>query len=503
MSISRNVGALSLYLGKARMSKPYTFTRDTLEGGLRCFGRAGRILVSAGEQAKGSFKKLFVPGMFFEDMGIRYIGPINGHNIGMLAQAIRAASEAPGPVIIHAVTKKGRGFEPAERQPDVFHGVGAYDPDTGEAASSGRGADGKGRTYTQIFAEALVSEAGQNEDIVAITAAMEVGTGLSDFHKRFPGRFFDVGIAEEHAVALAAGLSLGGKLPVVAVYSTFLQRAFDQMMINVALQGQHVVFCLDRAGLVGEDGPTHNGAFDLAYLRSIPGMRIIAPSDSLTFRAALHTALRMEGGPVALRYPRDVAPDDIMSMLPGTLGSLEACAGAACAKSAAPLPPLQAGSVPADACAPASDAAALPVAKARLLTQGRDVAFLALGRLVGVALEAAALLAADGLSSSVYDMLWVKPLDEDAVRQASGSRLVVTLEEGTVKGGFGAAVLEAMAAQRLEDAQAPDQACVLTLGLPDDFVCHGGKEQLFSMLGLTAKDIAMKVTGILGGRAAS
>ncbi|MCL1890604.1 MAG: 1-deoxy-D-xylulose-5-phosphate synthase [Coriobacteriia bacterium] len=445
MSIARNVGALSLYLGKARMSKPYTLTRDTVEGGLSRFGRPGRLLVRAGERVKSSVKKLFVPGMFFEDMGIKYIGPIDGHSSATLNDVIERAKTTDGPTLIHAVTKKGLGYEPAEKRPDLFHGIGPFDQKTGEVLSK---PSKDAKSFTSIFSDALIAEAEHNPDIVAITAAMEDGTGLAGFKKKFGKRFFDVGIAEEHAVALAAGLALGKKLPVVAIYSTFLQRAFDQMAINVALQDQHVVFCVDRAGLVGEDGPTHHGAFDLAYLRAIPNMRILAPTNESDFRDALHTALALTDGPVALRYPRAL--------------------GEVCAKDKAPE--------------------VLPVAQARRLRSGDDVALLAVGRFVGLALAVADLLAEQGIKARVENMLWVKPLDEQAVSAAAKTKLIVTLEDGTTTGGFGSAVLESLA--RLDK---PSQTPVLTLGLPDEFITHGSVACLFESLGLTAPQITATI----------
>ena len=450
MSIARNVGALSLYLGKARMSKPYTVTRDTVESNLSRVGRLGRFLVDAGEHAKSSVKKLFIPGMFFEDIGIKYIGPINGHNIATLCDVIEKARDADGPVLIHAVTQKGKGYAPAEKRPDTFHGVGCFNPESGELLDK----QSKGKSFTSVFSDALVHEAKLNPDIVAITAAMESGTGLAVFKERFPERFFDVGIAEEHAVAMAAGCALGGKLPVVAIYSTFLQRAFDQIVVNVALQEQHVVFCVDRAGLVGEDGPTHHGAFDMAYLRAIPHMRILAPSDERDFRDALHTALTLTDGPVALRYPR---------------GSTRPC---------------EESHVPQK----------LPLGVAKLLREGDTIALLAVGRFANTAMEVAEILAGQGIEARVYNMLWVKPLDEDAVAQACDTKLVVTLEDGTLKGGFGSAVLEA-----LPRPMPP----VLTLGLPDTFVTHGAVERLFEELGLTAPQIASKIVKALNEQTSS
>jgi len=456
MSISKNVGALSLYLGKARMSKPYTLTRDTVEGRLGSTGRVGRALVNAGEAAKASFKKLVVPGMFFEDMGIKYIGPIDGHCISSLEEALVAARSTEGPVLIHAVTQKGRGYAHAEAMPEYYHGVGPFNRETGLAGVDTSGAP----TYTEIFGASIVQEATSNQDIVAITAGMTTGTGLTEFKELYPSRFVDVGIAEEHAVALAAGLALGGKRPVVAMYSTFLQRAYDQVTIDVALQNQPVVFCVDRAGLVGDDGCTHQGAFDLVYLRSIPNMRIIAPYTAIDMHRALRTALSLTDGPTAIRYPRGRVP------VKESLASYYA------------------------SCALDQDDQAvsdlLPVGKARRLQDGKDISILAVGSMVSVALECAEILSANGLKASVYDMLWVKPLDGEAVAHAASTGCVVTLENGSLKGGFGSAVLEELVAQQLYPR-------IMTYGLPDSFVEHGSQAALLAELGLTAKEIAQQI----------
>ncbi|MDR3036960.1 MAG: 1-deoxy-D-xylulose-5-phosphate synthase [Coriobacteriales bacterium] len=492
MSISRNVGALSLYLGKARMSRPYTTLRNTVEERVSSAGRVGRMLMNAGETAKDSFKKLMVPGTFFEDMGIVYIGPIDGHNIDAVSEALRVAQKAPGPVLIHAVTQKGRGYAPAEQKPDVFHGVGCYDPDTGDFIETQR----TNPTFTSVFSQALLAEARLDPAIVAITAAMTDGTGLAAFKAVFPARFYDVGIAEEHAVALAGGLALGGKLPVVAIYSTFLQRAFDQLIINVALQEQHVVFCVDRAGIVGEDGSTHHGLFDLAYLRPIPNLRIIAPANGEQLVDALHTALALDGGPIALRYPRGEAPaqrdghkaggvradGDFVS---GTSAGGVVVGGAASGGSL--------GSAVASGTAE-REPQILPVGQAIKEREGKDVSLLAIGRMVDSALGAARLLAEQGIEAAVYNMLWVKPLDEEAVREAAAAPLVVTIEEGVVTGGFGTAVLEALGRQSLGVARPLTQ--VLTLGVPDTFVSHGSTEQLLKDLGLTAPQIAKRVSHV-------
>lgn len=454
MSISQNVGALASYLARVRLDPRYVRLRDEVESRLAALP-LGKAVVDAGEAVKGSVKQLVVPGMIFEELGLKYVGPINGHDVGQVERAVRAAARAHGPVIIHAVTRKGAGYGHAEQKPDAFHGIGPFSVSTGEVNGSGGAI-----SFTEAFSRALVAEAERDPRIVAITAAMPTGTGLDRFAERFPDRFHDVGIAEEHAVGLAAGLALGGLVPVVAIYSTFLQRAYDQLIVDVALQGLHVVFCLDRAGIVGEDGPTHHGVFDLTYLRSIPGMSVLAPATEADLVHALHTALSMRG-PVALRYPRGAGVG-------------------------VPLP----------------DAPEIwEVGKGSVLRHGSDVALLAVGRMVGVASAAAEELDAAGVDATVADMRWIKPLDQDLVREcAERHGMLVTIEENTECGGFGSAVLEVLAAA---GAEVP----VLRCAVPDCFVPHGSMKQLLESVGLSGREVARRVldrrAAAVEGRAAT
>jgi 1-deoxy-D-xylulose-5-phosphate synthase len=444
MSISRNVGALASYLGRVRLDRRYRRLRDDVESAL-ARTKIGAAMVAAGEAAKESFKQLLVPGMLFEELGLKYVGPIDGHDIGQVEGAVRAAKDVDGPVLIHAVTRKGKGYVHAEVRPDAFHGISPFSVESGKVDGGGGS-----RSYTDVFGRALVSEAERDERIVAITAAMPSGTGLSYFAERFPERFFDVGIAEEHAVGLAAGLASGGLLPVVAIYSTFLQRAYDQLIMDVALQGLHVVFALDRAGLVGEDGPTHHGVFDLTYLRSIPGMSVMAPADEAELVHMLHTALVAEG-PVAIRYPR---------------GS-----GAGVALPEAPK--------------------VFEAGRSEVRRTGSDVALVAVGRMVAVAEQAAELLAAGGVSATVVNARWVKPLDLEMLSEAARRhRLLVTVEENTGCGGFGAAVLEALTDLGIE-------VPVLRLAVPDCFITHGATELLLHEIGLDAEGVGGAVLGRL------
>ena len=445
MSISRNVGALARYLGEKRASREYTRTRDYVQNVLETSGPLGRGLVDLGRNAKDSFKQMVIPGeMLFEKLGITCTAPIPGHDIGMLKRTLKVCLEADGPTLMHVVTKKGKGYAPAEENPSKFHGVGPFDIETGEVKKGASTAP----KYTNVFAKAIVEEAKADESIVAITAAMKDGTGLAQFAEQFPNRFIDTGIAEEHAVALASGLALGGKKPVVCMYSTFMQRAFDQLIINNALAGTHVVFCLDRAGLVGSDGPTHHGMFDIAYARMVPGVKILAPSDEVEQVNMLHTALALDG-PVVIRWPRGEA---------------------------------RGVDVP-------SEPQMLEVGKSRTVRQGNDVAILAFGRMVQEAEGAADLLAEQGISVRVVDMRWVKPFDEGAVHAAATEcKLVVTAEEGVVSGGIGEGIL-----QTLAENPPAKIAPVLLLGVPDEFVEQGSVAQLHHQLGIDAQGMAARI----------
>jgi 1-deoxy-D-xylulose-5-phosphate synthase len=447
MSISENVGALTSYLARIRLDRRYWGKREFVQRQLERRGEAGKRLLDMGIRARDSFKHLVVPGMIFEELGISYIGPIDGHDLEQVETAVRMAKEVPEPILIHAITQKGRGYAPAENNQSLFHGVGAFDIATGKVHSNPDAAV----SYTQVFGESLVREAEKDSEIVAITAAMPNGTGLDIFCEHFkdqPERFFDVGIAEEHAVGLASGLALGGKLPVVAIYSSFLQRSYDQIIGNVALQDAHVVFAIDRAGLVGEDGPTHHGVHDLSYLRTIPDMQILAPANELELQDALHTALKLEG-PVALRYPRGSGEGLV---LPDTPSLWEY-------------------------------GKAVELKRA----QSQEVVILAVGRMLSSAFEASELLAQEGIGASVANMRWVKPLDEDYLREvASSHKLIVTLEENTIRGGFGSGVMEF-----LESAEIATP--VLQIGTPDAFVPQGTVSELLELVGLDARGVSNKI----------
>lgn len=440
MSISPNVGGFSTYLAKVRMSDQYTQLRNHVEDAFNASGTLGRLLMRGGNAAKESFKQFVLPGAtFLEGFGVTYIGPVDGHDIQTLEEILRDAKALEGPVVIHAVTMKGKGYGPAEKNPALFHGVGPFDI----ASGTPKPKSNANPTWTQVFSDELIKLAKEDPSIVAITAAMASGTGLSAFAKAYPERFFDVGIAEEHAVGMASSLALAGKKPVVAIYSTFMQRAIDQAIVNVGLQKAHVVFCLDRAGLVGDDGPTHHGVFDLVYLRMIPNMRILAPSNDEELRMALRCAMALEG-PVAIRYPRGSAP------------------------------------VASDACEPWQEGHAVKV------RDGADGALLALGRMVDIAREVAEAAARQGVELSVWDMRWAKPIDADALRDAAHTGHIFTLEDGVITGGFGSGVLELL-------SDMGESCPVRRFGIPDTFVTQGPVDKLFEVLGLDAESISAEV----------
>ena len=443
MSISKNVGGLMKHLGAIRTTTKYRQARDNAQAQLENAGALANAMVSFGRNVKESMKQFVLPqsSMMFEQLGILCTPPVDGHDIGALKELLSTALAADGPVLIHAVTKKGAGYKPAEDDPERFHGIGAFDIATGESIKKPSTAP----SYTSVFGKALVAEGKADERVVAITAAMRGGTGLDAFAEAIPDRFIDVGIAEENAVAMAAGLAIGGNKPVVAVYSTFLQRAFDQILINVALPELDVVFAIDRAGVVGADGSTHNGMFDIAYMRMVPHMRVIAPSNEAELVNALHTALLLEG-PVAVRYPRGQA---------------------------------EGVQVPETPCN-------LPYGKGDIRREGEDVCILAWGDMVRESLGAAELLEEQGIDARVVDMRWVKPLDHDAIKHAAATKLVVTVEDGVIAGGAGEGVMEVM---RGMGSLTP----ALVLGVGDQFVTHGTQAQLLHSLGLDAEGIADSV----------
>lgn len=443
MSIDPNVGAMAEYLSRARSNPTYTKSKEEVEEILKKIPAIGGKLFKAADTLKDSLKYMLVPGVLFEEFGFKYYGPVNGHDLSALLTVLDNVKDVPHPVLVHVVTQKGKGYEPAEKNPDLFHGVGAFDIQTGQVKQKAAAP-----SYTSVFGKTLTELGKQNDKIVGITAAMGKGTGINQFQKHFPERTIDVGIAEEHAVTMAAAMALEGFKPVVAIYSTFLQRAYDQIMHDVALQNAPVVFCLDRAGIVGDDGPTHHGIFDISYLRHIPGMVCMAPKDENELRHMLNSAMTYDC-PVSIRYPRGAG-----------LG------------------------VPMD-----ESLQVLPVGKAEVLQQGEQITLLALGSMVDVARQVAEVLQQTmGIHATVVNARFIKPLDSELIRScAANSKLLVTMEEHALAGGFGSAVLEMLNAAGL------DSSNVLRIGISDEFVPHGKTDLLKEQAGLDAAHIAQTI----------
>lgn len=449
-SIAPNVGALSAYLSRHLAGDTYLALRNFVERLLNRLPGVGEPMLRAAKGMEDGLKQAILPGMLFEELGFAYIGPIKGHNIKALIEAFQRAAKLKRPVLVHCATQKGKGYYFAEKDPAKWHGLGPYHITTGKPRTNGTGA-APPPTYMRVFGDTLVELAEGDERIVAITAAMVSGTGLTEFARRFPNRFFDVGIAEQHAATFAAGLAADGLKPVAAIYSTFLQRAYDQLIHDVALQKLPVTFALDRAGLVGKDGPTHHGVFDLAFLRPIPNFVVMAPKDEQELRHMVATCLALDT-PAALRYPRG--------------------AGLGVPLDGAPHP--------------------LAIGKSERLRDGADVCLLALGTMVAPALAAARLLAGDGIDAAVVNLRFAKPLDRDAILAAAAATgRLVTLEEGQLAGGVGSAIGEVLA-----DAQATGVA-LLRLGLPDRFISHGPREVLLAEVGLDTEGIARQTAAFV------
>jgi len=449
MSISRSVGGLASYLGSVRANPWRRQLRSRVQQAVLRIPVVGRALRALGHSIKRSVKSLILRGMLFEELGFMYIGPIDGHNVRTVRRAIEDARQAGGPVLIHVITRKGLGYAPAEANPARFHGTGPFDVRTGEAAPDER------KSFTSHFSDFMVHAGAADDRVVAITAAMADGTGLRAFSQHFPDRFFDVGIAEQHAVTMAAGLAVGGRRPVVAVYSTFLQRAYDQALHDVAIENLPVVFAIDRAGIVGEDGYTHQGSFDVAFMRHIPGMTVMAPKDEAELYGMLQAALEHQG-PCAVRYPRSAAPGAGVRY---------------------PADPVEMG-------------------RAEVMRDGRHCAIFALGPMAYPALEAGRILSARGVSCAVVNARFVKPLDMSVLTQyASSTGMIITCEDAALPGGLGSAVLEALADAGVRDVR------VVRLGIPDRFIEHGRRDDILGELGLDSRGIAAAVLRALSEQA--
>ena len=439
MSIAHNVGALSSFLSRAFSAKYLQDFKKELKDFLKSLPKVGDDIYQFAKRSKESFKTFITPGMLFEAFNFEYFGPINGHNLNHLIDILNNIKCLNEPVLLHVSTKKGKGYSPAEKNPVYFHGVGCFNADTGESLNKGCSVP----TYTQVFGETLFQMAKKDERIVAVTAAMPEGTGLVKFAKAYPDRFFDVGIAEQHAVTFAAGLATEGFKPVVAIYSTFLQRAYDQILHDVCIEALPVVFAIDRGGIVGEDGATHNGVFDLSYLRSLPNMVVMAPKDENELARMLTTSLAHKG-PIAVRYPR---------------GDVE---GVKIEKRDIPL----------------------PIGKGEILQKGNDVLILAIGRSVSEALAAHSTLAEKGISATVVNCRFVKPLDADLIGALAGEiPRIITVEENVRQGGFGSAVLECLSDLGITGFH------LQCIGIPDTFVEHGPQKILRSKYGIDASTI--------------
>lgn len=436
MSISENVGGISSYLSNLRTAESYTDLKSEVKKTLNKVPGIGPVMVQRIHKTKDSIKQLMIPGMFFEDMGIKYLGPVNGHDCGRMIQVFQEAKKVNGPVLVHVQTEKGRGYEPARKHPARFHGTSAFNLEHGIPLKTGGKAN-----YTDTFSTVMLKLADRVPNLVALTAAMPDGTGLKRFRNRFPQRFFDVGIAEEHAVTCAAGMALGGMIPVVAIYSSFLQRAVDQIIEDVCLQNLHVIFAIDRAGLVGSDGETHQGCFDLSYLSMIPNMTVLAPKNKWELSDMLKFAVRYQG-PIAIRYPRGEAYDGLEEY----------------------REPMVYG-------------------KSELIFEGEETALLSVGSMVETAVEVREKLKADKINATLVNARFIKPLDTKILdRLALKHKKIVTMEENVKNGGFGMAVSEYMQEYHPE-------VKVQIIALPDAFITHGNPKLLKAKAGIDADSI--------------
>ena len=442
MSITKNVGALSTYLNRIRTEPVYFKVREDIDFLLNRIPAIGKKMAQTVEKAKGTVKYLIMPGSFFEELGFTYIGPINGHDITNLTRVLTRAKNMKGPILIHAYTTKGKGYSYAEEEPDIYHGISSFNRETGKVHAKKAEMD-----YSAFFGECLVDIAAKDPNVVAITAAMPVGTGLSRFITEYPDRIFDVGIAEQHAVTFAAGLAINKIKPVVAIYSSFLQRAYDQILHDVALQNLHVVFAIDRAGIVGQDGETHQGIYDISFLSHIPNMTIMAPADYEELRLMMEYAVLHHNGPIAIRYPR---------------GNEEYSITTECDK-------IQPG-------------------KGKIVREGKDITIIAAGKMVGIGLDAAEKLLQHGINAEVINIRSIKPLDSNLIlSSAKKTKTILSLEDNAIAGGMGQAILSLINTAGYSDVK------VKIKGFPDEFITHGSVNELFKIYGMDADSIAKEV----------
>ena len=440
MSISKNVGRLSELLTKVRTRKSYNKSNNYIKRNMLKVPYVGKKVVKLIRKIKYSIKQLFLSNMFFEDLGFKYLGPVDGHNIEKLEDIIFKAKNLSGPILIHVVTKKGKGYLPAESMPDKFHATGPFDIETGEAKGK------KQEDYSKVFGDALVEIAENNQKVVAITAAMKDGTGLTKFAEKYPNRFFDVGIAEQHALAMAAGMAKEGLIPVIPLYSSFYQRGYDQVIHDICIQKLHVVMCVDRAGIVGNDGETHQGIFDLAFFRIIPNLTIMAPKDFIELKQMLNYAIQYNG-PIVIRYPR------------GGEGKEKFLIHNKIVKG-----------------------------EAELLNEGEDVSIIAIGKMVSLAQKVGQKLEKMGITSDIINARFLKPLDKETILNSiEKTRNVITIEDGILNGGLGTSIIELIQKERIEGVE------VKEFGYPDRFIKHGKVEEIEEIYGLTEENIAKYV----------
>lgn len=453
MSIEKNVGAFSAFISRKLTGSHYRDLRKEMQTLLKSIPAVGQNILQFARKAENSLKGFLTPSSLFEALGFDYIGPLAGHNLPQLLEVLQNVRSLEGPVLVHVVTTKGKGYPPAEENPARFHGIGPFDRQTGKATVGKGGSP----SYTAVFGETLAKLAAADDKIVAITAAMRDGTGLASFAKTYPDRFFDVGIAEQHALTFAAGLAVEGFRPVAAIYSTFTQRAYDQVLHDICLQKLAMTLAIDRAGLVGDDGPTHHGLFDLSLLRHLPEMVVMAPKDENELQHMIKTAI-YAGRPMALRYPRGAGLGVAMDQEPATL----------------------------------------EIGLGEILAEGNDLVIVAIGVTVQPALKAAALLKERGIAAGVINARFVKPLDRELIlAEARRTGCLVTVEENALQGGFGSAVLELLEEERITHVR------LKRLGIPDHFIEHGSQAQLRKDLGLDAEGIAAAVEAFLAAKGKS
>ncbi|PKR79392.1 1-deoxy-D-xylulose-5-phosphate synthase [Halalkalibacillus sediminis] len=446
MSIAPNVGAMHNILGRLRSGQKYNWVKDEIELLVKKIPAVGGRLATTAERVKDSMKYLVVPGMFFEELGFTYYGPVDGHNYDDLFKSINYAKKTEGPILIHVITKKGKGYKPAETDTiGTWHGVGPYKIESGKSLK--KGSTGPG--WSQLISDTLIKIAEKDERVVAVTPAMTVGSKLEDFKKKFPDRLFDVGIAEQHATTLSGGLAAQGMKPFLSIYSTFLQRGFDQVVHDVCRQNLNVVFGIDRAGLVGADGETHQGVFDISFLRHLPNMKIMMPKDANEAQHMVYTAIENQDGPIALRYPRGNAKD---------------------APSEEPF-------------------REIPIGSWEVLKEGQDAVILTFGTMIEKALEAAQILDREDVSVRVVNARFIKPLDQEMLSRLAMEKLpILTIEEHALQGGFGSAVLE-----HYESEGGIETPFIQRMGIPDRFIEHGSVDELLEEINLTTNEFVSKI----------